>query len=67
MIRFMTDLDHVYLPQLKYVCYFNIKCLAEYGFQKSYPEELVMQSNREGRGLARLGLVARMEYPLHKS
>jgi hypothetical protein len=32
MIRFMTDLDHVYPPQLRYVCDFNIKCLAEYQF-----------------------------------
>jgi hypothetical protein len=61
MIRFMTDLDHVYPPQLRYVCDFNIKCSAEYRFQKSYPEELVMQSNGEGRRLARLGLVTRTE------
>jgi hypothetical protein len=32
MIRFMTDLDHVYPPQLRYVCDFNIKCSAEYRF-----------------------------------
>jgi len=43
---------------LKYVSIFNIKCLAEYGFQKSYPEELAMQSNREVEGW-QAGLVAR--------
>ena len=32
MIRFMTDLDHVYPPQLRYVRDFNIKCLADYQF-----------------------------------